>query len=459
MLKYKLIYLIIMTALLIGVHLFLPPYYQVTFVLRHTVTFIFAASVIVLMVKALNKGLIRKYHHILNGQKLRIFNSLTIVFIGVMLFGVTIIQNQYIENYETASDTKYCLYFDDYGNYVHGSMISFQCPDLDVKEQNDERFIFQATYEVDNTDYDLEGITYSNIKEAFIKVDVEIEYYEGIIKNIFYQSSRQYTRNEYNDLLETYEENSQYSSVYLEITNAFDDEKIIQTKTGDIHRSAHDYDQVDAFDHYDFSLVNPMLDSTLVIDYYWDHESLLFEVNALDDTKDYKFDGHLETTLDYTTVTINNNPKRMNVDPKERYNTIQFLEDRTVLESFSREHIETEYTPFKDAIDFVKARANIGEQPDRINSFYDRGEFSIAEGIWSHRINDTNHGHMLQHFGNEDTFSSNLLDSEIRHELNTHDMDIFSFNPDDTYERFTYSTYWFLELNPALEYLIYTFEK
>ncbi len=130
--KTTLIYLVILSILLIGAIYFLPRYYQASFVLRHTLIFIFFASIIVFIIKAIYAKLTIRYSHILKGQRLTVFKVFTLFTITGLLLITAFMQNEYIERFETSGALHRCYYFDDHGNYLHGSTLSYECPTLEI---------------------------------------------------------------------------------------------------------------------------------------------------------------------------------------------------------------------------------------------------------------------------------------------------------------------------------------
>ena len=447
--KTTLIYLVILSILLMAVIYSLPRYYQTSFVLRHTLIFIFFASIIVFIIKAIYAKLTIRYSHILKGQRLTVFTLFTLFTITGLLLITAFMQNEYIERFETSGTLHRCYYFDDHGNYLHGSTLSYECPTLEVLKHTDERLTLRTMYTFEQArEYPEKASQFPIVKEGYILVDIDVTYDDdGRITRYVNETSRQYTRDHYAGHQADPSQEQYYRSVYLEIENDYRENSVVQKKIGDyVRKNDHAYESLEVIDHYAFSLEEPVLDETMILQMDPVNDSLQhFEIMHVENKDEMLYEGVVSKRDEYKQLLLSQNPDHLNVDPpifQHQFNVY----DETIIHEYNRrgEITEIEYQQFRDSVGLIHFQDN---EVIKENTVYDRKDFSMSEGDFgTYRINDTAFGSQIKTYYREDP----VRDEEVTQEFNNPDMQHFDINP----IKLVYSRNPWLALNPMLEFAL-----
>ncbi|MFK5882952.1 MAG: hypothetical protein QM489_01280, partial [Candidatus Izemoplasma sp.] len=216
----------------------------------------------------------------------------TVLTIGVLLVLIGVQQNNYIDEFETPL-VQVCYYYDDYGNYIHGSRLIYTCPVPNVIEDNESILIMEFEYyfigERDNTysggSHVLGDYEYTRVDDGYVMVRVELHYNtEGIIIYRRYQEVVNYIQLAYlkDETVSNWAD--RFTKIdEMKITNYY--EHIISTdfEVGEIIQTKNEYvlnNQIDVFSnledysYYEFDQSSPTRDAILSV-YYEEEDSLL----------------------------------------------------------------------------------------------------------------------------------------------------------------------------------------
>lgn len=210
------------------------------------------------------------------------FRVLTIVSITVSLTVISIAQRDYILEAETPP-VETCYYYDEYGNYIHGSRLIYNCPVPEVLQTEDSlSMTFNYTYFGSGNGYngasfnDTTLYQYRKVEDGASSISVEIHYTDDNIidyyrlREVTNYRADDYTKTELNNK-EVYNLSSQtYVTNYYEviIDTDFSDGVIIQNKKVFQQTGFENIvDQVTDFSFKDFTNEEPRWEMEYRINY------------------------------------------------------------------------------------------------------------------------------------------------------------------------------------------------
>jgi hypothetical protein len=262
--KYTLYYVTLVSGIILC--LGLPKYNQHVFVLKHTLIYILAASVIIMLVKKIYQIVLMRYKDVFVDKKLYFLKGFTI-FVVIGLLGLSrYLQLDYIKLYETPP-IAYCYYYDEYGNYIHGSRFSYVCPELEIRSKNASSLKFRVAYEYPGNRQDRLNKTnvtpYYLGKDGYGVVDVEIHYNDQNYITLYQsQTSINYELYEFenNDALKNKDLvtddaiKQYYQSLMLVIETDYNQNSVTQTKKLYVKEPENaQFKDVKVIEHFDFS--------------------------------------------------------------------------------------------------------------------------------------------------------------------------------------------------------------
>lgn len=464
--KKKIIYFAVLTTLLVMV-LFLPKYSQIVFVIKHTVIFLFAASVVVLIVKSIYNGFLKQYSNVLVKRKLMIFNAFTIITIGGLLFGVRVLQTNFIALTETPPIV-FCYYYDDYGNYIHGSRMSYVCPELEILINEDNLLKFKAEYRfindegTTNVTKDNDGPWYQS-DDGFAVVDIEITYNDDhFITSYIAQTSMNYQLKEYYGDSDDFEDNNSimkyYSSFYFTIETEYSDTVISQKKQGFyIKQEDSTYDDITVLNHYDFVDVEPDFNYELILEVLEETETTKhFEIYDPSQGDTFRFRGDISKLDNQIDVFFEYNPDIVNPEPNVISDSYQIKQDEILRTHTSgSSYTNYEYT-FHEGFGYIQSfyqhyNGYILNGARDSNTFI-RDDFIIVEGVHqTHKIYNTNYGFMIEEYHGDNEKSENPPSDKyyLVSRYTGLDERVFQYNP----IALVYQNQPISQFNPMISYL------
>ncbi len=257
-------YIVMMLVFLLSIAIitsFQPRFNQLILIIKHVSYFLFfsllAVSIIILIYhRALKQEFFMKHTHQIY---LKIF---TLLIFGLMLYGLSNIQLNYIERYETP-DLSSCQYYDEYGNLLYDSYFRFSCPVLEVIDSGDDYIVLNGIEQVTgvNDTFYLDGTRVNGgLIESQIDFDITVRYDElNRIKNY------QLLWTQYSTIDTNNDQFYGYVSIKREISNDYAENEFTSTQNN------YRYEKllngiVDSIysDHYDFAGVTPIQNKYIV---------------------------------------------------------------------------------------------------------------------------------------------------------------------------------------------------
>lgn len=263
---------------------FTPRYNQLLYVIKHTLTFLFLGILSIKITLALFKSNLDKNNEVFNEKHLSLFRVLTVVSIVTSLTVISITQRNYILEAETPPIER-CYYYDEFGNYIHGSRLIYNCPEPEVvKTQNSLTMTFEYKYYGSGSGYSglagtgITGYEYRKVETGGSKIQIEVKYTDdNIIEYYRLQEVSNYYADDYakDESVSDFDKaftlvNQTLISNYYEvlIQTEFNSEEIIQNKknfrlSGIIDGSTEITDYV----FYDFSTTEPNYETEYRVNY------------------------------------------------------------------------------------------------------------------------------------------------------------------------------------------------
>jgi hypothetical protein len=236
------------------------------FVLKHTLIYILVASVIVMLIKKIYRHVLHKYGEVFVDKKLYFLKGFTILVMMILLGLSRYLQLDYIKLYETPP-IRYCYFYDEYGNYIHGSRIYNVCPQVEVLSKTEDSLIFRAEYIYPGNRQDRlrneHETPYYQGKTGYGIVDVVIKYNtEHYITSYSSQTSINYELYEFENedslkdksLINDEAIKQYYHSLLLTIETDYSQDLVSQTKKLYVKKPEHvKFDDVSEIEHVDFA--------------------------------------------------------------------------------------------------------------------------------------------------------------------------------------------------------------
>ncbi len=325
--KYlKKYYLILLFGIVVAFW-FTSRYNQILYILKHTVTFIFLALLSIKLTLYIFKKNLYENHEEFETKHYRLFRILTILSIVVSLTIISVVQRDYILVAETPP-METCYYYDEFGNYIHGSRLIYNCPTPVVEKTDDSlSMTFDYTYHGSGNGYSnlsIGGISlYENRKVEIgaSRISVEVHYTDDNIidyyrlREVTNYLADDYTRTEINRKQEYNLANQTYITNYYEviINTSFDNGVIIQNKKDyQLLNTENIVESVTDFVFKDFSTSNPNHEREYRINYtsvsQGVNEFLLYEYTPETgyDEDNPIYEGVVEPTFDGTRLYFEN---------------------------------------------------------------------------------------------------------------------------------------------------------
>jgi hypothetical protein len=220
------------------------------------------------------------------GKRLIAFNVFTIISVVIVLFSSSIAQRNYILNAETPPIER-CYYYDQFGNYIHGSRLLYNCPTPTIVTQTDAKLemTFEYNYYGNSEGYSgmsgtgITGYEYRKVEDGAVKISVELRYTEdNIVEYYRLRETVNYIADDYSkdesepdfDKAFTLVNQTKISN-YFEVTmeTEFSDTLITQTKKVYNHFDEIDsFDEVTDFTFYEFDEDEVDYETIFRVDYH-----------------------------------------------------------------------------------------------------------------------------------------------------------------------------------------------
>ena len=274
----------------------LPKYNQVFFVSKHILTFLTAGIFIITVVLYFYRKFRNQEGLINTPGRLRILQALTVLTITLLLFIIAFQQNSYIDEWETPP-VEACYYYDQYGNYIHGSRMTYSCPEPTIIQDSENRLILEFEYvfvgEREHAYSSGTGVfgdyQYNRVEDGYGMVRVELHYTnEGIIHYRRYQEAINYIQLAYSRDEDGKEWENQFTVIdetkisnytEIEIVTDINDGEIVQTKSEYYLRNQlNDFSSISEYHYHDFQDVEPTYDSVTRLYYEQDEEKTSYEI-------------------------------------------------------------------------------------------------------------------------------------------------------------------------------------
>lgn len=467
----KTLYFLVFLSLIITT-LFLPKYSQLVFVLKHTLIFIFGASLIIVFIKKLYNILLVKYEKIITDKKLVLFRLFTLVVISGLLFLGRTIQLNYIALYESPP-VVLCYYYDEYGNYIHGSRMTYVCPTLEIIEKNENYLKFRAEYDYpgNRDDYlrsDNSSGPYYRGYDGYGVVDVEIEYNdEHFITSYTSQTSINYELLVFSNTDSLQDSNlsdegeilKYYNSFQLSIQTEYDHDSARQIKSFYvIEQNNIQYNDIKNVSHYDFSNSEPVSTYQLDLDVTNSTETHKeFEIYDLARDNLLAYLGYIDIENDTTKVFFEMNPDNVAIEPNEISDTYIIKENiisRTHISGSSRR--EYEYELFNTSLNYIQTKYSYSKQYQsseyRKSKGYEIDNTIIVEGVFeTYKMFKTSYGFMIEEYQGDNHVEEipHSNDDYLTSPYRGLDELVFSTNP----IRLIYEYQPICNINPMIRYL------
>jgi len=459
------------------------------------------------------RRILKNYEENLTPIKIRVIQGITVMVIAILLSVTRVQQNNYIDEYETPPII-YCIYYDQYGNYIHGSRISYVCPDIKVEENtpNNLHLTFAYKFHTNSTGYSGKSIDdewlyrYRKVNDGYIFVDIEVHYLEeGIIDNIHYKESVNYIAldymNEYQDRFEQgeitpsdYDQKVANDSYILTKTSKissyneaiihtdYNDEEIIQTKS--IYKIlAHERD----FSSIDDILLHEVTEDDLTrrftdtLSYSLDDNKITYDIvtkrdNQSDEESVLSYVGEVSSNNGYIKLFHETNFDTTNGDylADDINDEIYFFEDgkinyfKTVLSSkeTNEYHIDNQFSLSTIAstdnykLDSCNNNGCTFKQTslDRVNLYEYKNTSFISSKFYTYKVAKTSFGYTIEQYGQDGVTSDKdlPLDSYFL-EYSFMGLD-YQINDYSSAESYIYRNIPIFSMSSSLKYLIETFE-
>lgn len=274
----------------------LPKYNQIFFVSKHILTFLTAGLFFIAVVLYFYKKFRNQEELISTPRRLRVLQALTVFTIALLLLIIAFQQNSYIDEWETPP-VEACYYYDQYGNYIHGSRMTYSCPEPTIIQDSENRLILEFEYVfVGEREHAYHGGTelisdyqYTRVEDGYGMIRVELHYTnEGIILYRRYQEAINYIELAYSRDEEGKEWKNQFTLIdetkmsnytEIEIVTDINDGKIVQTKSEYyLGNQIADFSNISENHYHDFNDVEPTYDSISRLYYEQEEGETIYEI-------------------------------------------------------------------------------------------------------------------------------------------------------------------------------------
>lgn len=391
-------------------------YNQTIFIIKHTSFFLFFALLILILVKySYSRALKNDYF---GSDKRQVYLKLyTAVIFGFLVFGISRVQLLYINIYETPSLVE-CYYYDQYGNYLHGSRFSYVCPELIVTSLNDEDFEFYLEYDFPETDPNKYQRTndsnWYQIKEAFALVNISVSYDEyQNITSMIYQETIQYIRYEYpnyeSEDIDTSDrfEQKYASSSRIDISTEYSETEVTQTNRVYTYEYSNvSFDDIEDATHYNFSNETPKWENSYHIDINTLSEyKKEFTIYINDDFETYYAEGYVEDTDTNVDLFYRLNSENLSdsIQPKDRFESITFTPEKGVIRT--KEHLGSQHSYIYDYnsdlnINYIQSKYDLieGREEYSYSDYVSGGNFAIESDRYLYKFYNESYGFRIEEY-------------------------------------------------------------
>lgn len=263
---------------------FTPRYNQLLYVTKHTLTFLLLGIVSIKIILTIFNNNLNRNSDIFQENRLVFFRIITVISIVTSLTVISIMQRNYIMEAETPPIER-CYYYDEFGNYIHGSRLVYNCPEpVVVKTEDSLMMTFEDTYFGSGNGYHglsgtgMTGYKYRKVDTGGSKIKVEIRYTDdNIIEYYRLQENSNYYADDYtkDESISNFDKaftlvNHTLISNYYEviIETDFRSEEIIQNKkTFRLTGVVDGVSGITDYQFYDFSSNEPDYETEYRVEY------------------------------------------------------------------------------------------------------------------------------------------------------------------------------------------------
>jgi hypothetical protein len=454
-LKHIIYYSILL--ILLGITLVLPKYNHQVFIFKHILIYILGASIVVMVIHWIYKYFLIKNETIIANVNLMLLRGIMLFMIIIVLVIISHYQLDYIRLYETPP-LEGCYYYDEYGNYIHGSRITYMCPKLKVLSKTEQSLKVRAEYEYPNP-----GAGYI---DGFVIVDINIDYdEEHHVTSYTSQTSTNYVEGNYirtdsydnkKIIKEEYNLDKHYNSVLISIKTSYSPQQITQTRQAFKYElDDAKYDRIQDAEHYEFK------EDT----YPWREASLVLNVtNQSEDHMEYRvysnndltYFGQVNYRHDSTELYYERNPRMLSKNGDEEVSTY-LITDKTIKKTephVSQDKTEQKIQEYKQYKDYKPMISSKKKPVFLKNAVIEEGDFNV------YKMYKTDFGYQVEEYRGIDLQRSDLPYSQYNYFENlTSGEDYRFFELHSNHISLEFENYPIFSFNPMLKYLVETNKK
>lgn len=156
----------------------LPKYNQINFMIKHISIFVFLGIVLTTTLFILYKKLFERLQKLSIGNYQIYLKGFTAVVLGFGLYGISVVQFNYIDENETPLLVG-CSYYDAWGNELYSNSLPLNCSEPEILESTDNILVvrFKEEYDGPNGTFTMgENIVEGGSLLSSVLVDINIEY-------------------------------------------------------------------------------------------------------------------------------------------------------------------------------------------------------------------------------------------------------------------------------------------
>jgi hypothetical protein len=421
-------------------------------------------------------------------KRLQIF---TLLVIGGLLFTVRIGQNYVIEKVETPP-VQTCYYYDHYGNFIHGSRISYQCPEPEIISQEDGSFTMEFEYGFLGTRTDAyqggssypDSDLYYQTTDGYAKIKIEIGYLEDgiinyrrvqeVVNNLSSEYSRDETIDNFEDQFTLVNETIRTNYFEAIMDTVFEDGEITQTKkVYHLRSQTNQTNKVDTANYYNFQEDDLSYDTVYRLYYSQVDDGLEYEIftdipirDRIGEKADYL--GYVRNIDGYKVLDYRWHEDKINPDI-EPYNGVgdifTFKDDGQIYHNNRHFEFHTNNVyqqPEKFDLSILTSSQNYNEanynsttwdyQTDI--SYYQENAYFKGKHDYQYTLTKTSYGYQIKKFGNDGYIGTEGLynhSSEVLSSNRGIDDSIISY---DNPQHLIYKNQPVFDVNEMLKYLL-----
>lgn len=459
---------------------FTPRYNQLLYVTKHTLTFLLLGLLSIKITMALFKRNLDRNSDVFQEKRLIFFRIITVVSIVTSLTVILITQRNYIMEAETPPIQR-CYYYDEFGNYIHGSRLMYNCPEpVVVKTEDSLIMTFEYNYFGSGNGYNglsgtgMTGYQYRKVDTGGSKIRVEVRYTDdNIIEYYRLQEISNYYADDYtkDESISDFDKaftlvNQTLVSNYYEviIETEFGSEDIIQNKknfrlTGVIDGVS----DITDFPFHDFSADEPDYETEYRVEYELAEENT-YEFKFYEDVPsrdsysiESKYEGFVSNIFSGYRIYFENEQTDLgeNMYSSQMYNFTINSWDNT--SSYVRKYYQSlwdyDFTNLKETELSVLTEKNyisLENSQNEITSSYDVDNYNgftfFEYNYKTCLLYETDYGYLIEEYGNDGIKDESELSSTIG------EIGHVNSGPDDNIIGFDNQTHLFYEDAPMFDY-------